>query len=143
MTPRKFRPLRSRAFWFGVPGLVFLLWGWWLSMGHWSRVEFGMGHHLAMPLLAIGQMGGGVYAWGNSDVGPDWGDFDVRHDAMKGEEARQTNGQWVAASAALPSIGYVFIPYHWLVLGYVAGWAGLVVSRARSYRQPAPAAEEA
>jgi hypothetical protein len=29
----RFRLLSSRAFWFGVPGLVFLLWAWWLSMG--------------------------------------------------------------------------------------------------------------
>lgn len=27
----RFRLFRSRAFWFGVPGLVFLLWGWWDS----------------------------------------------------------------------------------------------------------------
>lgn len=28
----RFRLFRSRAFWFGVPGLVFLLWGWTSSM---------------------------------------------------------------------------------------------------------------
>jgi hypothetical protein len=28
----------------------------------------------------------------------------------------------------------VFIPYHWLVVAYVAGWAGLLVWRSRKYR---------
>ena len=28
----RFRLFRSRAFWFGVPGLVFLIWGWTSSM---------------------------------------------------------------------------------------------------------------
>lgn len=27
----RLRLVRSRVFWFGVPGLVFLLWGWWDS----------------------------------------------------------------------------------------------------------------
>ena len=99
-------------------------------MGHWSGVSYGQ----ALSAWEAGQVGGGVYAWGNSDVGPDWGDFDVGHDAMRGEEARQTSGIWMAVSEAVPSIGYVFIAYHWPVIGYVAGWAGLIVWRSRKYR---------
>jgi uncharacterized membrane protein YccC len=40
----------------------------------------------------------------------------------------------MAVSEAVPSIGYVFIAYHWPVIGYVAGWAGLIVWRSRKYR---------
>ena len=35
---------RSKAFWLGLPGLVFLGWGWWHSMGHYSKLNFGMPH---------------------------------------------------------------------------------------------------
>jgi len=31
---------RSRLFWFGLPGLAFLLWGWWDSWRHYSEVAW-------------------------------------------------------------------------------------------------------
>ncbi len=49
MTPRPF--YRSRLFWLGLPGLVFLLWGWWDSGAYpshlsWSTTSrtFWVGH---------------------------------------------------------------------------------------------------
>ena len=53
---------------------------------------------------------------------------------MTGEQARQGKDFWVAVSEGIPSHRYVFIPYQWLVLGYLAVWAGLVFWRSRKYR---------
>ena len=35
-----FRLFRSRAFWFGIPGLVFLSWSWMDSMSHYSGLSY-------------------------------------------------------------------------------------------------------
>jgi hypothetical protein len=128
----RFRLFRSRAFWFGVPGLVFLVWGWWMSMGHQSGASFkgtGVGDY-----WGIGQMGGEVYAVWDSVVGPDWGSFYAGNDAMTWERARQVKDIWVRVCEKSPSSRIVFIPYHWPVMGYVAGWAGVIFWRSRKYQ---------
>ena len=128
----RFRLFRSRAFWFGVPGLVFLLWGWWVSMGHQSVAMFkgtGVGGS-----WGIGQMGGEVYVVWDAALGPDWGSFGAGHEEIQWERARQLKGTWVAVCEKSPSRRIDFIPYHWPVLAYVAGWAGLVGWRSRKYR---------
>ncbi|MCW1926549.1 hypothetical protein OKA05_28615 [Luteolibacter arcticus] len=49
---------RSRHFWLGVPGLVFLLWAWWDSGGYMSTVEWnwngGKREHLVW--VAVGDV---------------------------------------------------------------------------------------
>lgn len=125
----RFRLFRSRAFWFGVPGLVFLAWGWWISMGYFSEAGFWGAYS-----WGIGQMGGEIYALWDSDGGPEWRSFYAEHQEMTGEQAREVKEDWVLASKWDPSVRYVFIPYHWPALGYVAGWAGLIFWRSRRYR---------
>ena len=61
----RFRLLRSKAFWFGVPGLVGLLWGWWVSMGHLSVASYGSGRNEWM----IGQSAGELVMGWNWDGG--------------------------------------------------------------------------
>jgi hypothetical protein len=44
MAMRRF--YRSRLFWLGVPGLVFLVWGWWDSGGYTSHVSWQSGREI-------------------------------------------------------------------------------------------------
>ena len=66
MTPRPLH--RSRLFWLGLPGLVFLLWGWWDSTHY--RTIFGRttatGH---VQVQSIGHMVMGIEVRGE---GPPW-----------------------------------------------------------------------
>ena len=126
----KFRLFRSRAFWFGVPGLVFLLWGWWISMGHWSGAGFD-----GARFWGIGQQGCEVFAVWNSEGGPEWGEFVAGHRKTSEKQVRV----WKESIADRrrgydPACRYVFIPYRWMFLAYVAGLAGLVGWRWRMYR---------
>lgn len=115
MTPRPF--YRSRLFWLGLPGLVFLLWGWWLSLGHYSGAGFGGGQN-----WVIGQMGGEVIARWDADGGPDWVEFGAAHRDMKEGEAQEMKGMLPAVREMFPSYRIVFIPYYWPVLAYTATW---------------------
>ena len=113
MTPRPF--YRSRAFWFGLLGLVFLLWGWWMSLVHQSAAGFpGNGF--------IGQMGGEVFACSDSGGGPMWGNFSSMHREMTEAEVRELKNWWAAETETAPSVRLVFIPYYWPVLAYTATW---------------------
>lgn len=115
MKPRPF--YRSRLFWLGLPGLVFLLWGWWISTGNLSWTGF-----LGAGSWMIGQIGGEVFAMWDSDGGPDWGSFFVRHAETTGKEAQEWTDSMVAESERRPSFSLVFIPYYWPVLAYTATW---------------------
>ena len=113
MTPRPF--YRSRLFLLGLPGLVFMLWGWWLSMGHVSRVKFEGN-------VFIGQMGGEVFAWSDPSGWTMGGIFRSEHRDMTGEEMRELKNWWAAETETARSLRVVYIPYYWLVLAYAATW---------------------
>ncbi len=115
MTPRPF--YRSRLFWLGLPGLVFLLWAWWLSTGHYSGAGFGGGNN-----WVIGQMGGEVFAQWVSTSGPDWGEFGVEHREMTGEDAQDVKEMFVFMNGCSPAFRAIFIPYYWPVIAYTATW---------------------
>jgi hypothetical protein len=134
----RFRPLRSRAFWLGLPGLVFLLWGWWVSMGH-----FSVAGTQGVKLWGIGQTGGEVFAVWSSDGWPSWRKFDVVHEVMPVEGIRHWRMTLAAGRESDPAFRYVLIPYGWPVIGYGALWAGLMLWRREKYRRSAPAAEGA
>jgi hypothetical protein len=112
VTPRPF--YRSRLFWLGLPGLVFLLWAWWLSTGHYSGAGFGG--------WVIGQMGGEVFARWDADGRPDWVEFGAGHRDMKEGEAQEMKGMLPAVRELFPSYRIIFIPYFWPVLAYTATW---------------------
>lgn len=125
----RFRWFRSRAFWFGVPGLVFLIWAWWVSMGNWSDVVAGGVHSVMM-----GQGGGEVYVWWDPAGPPDWRKLSVSHKKTSLEDANRAKSQMFGWQEYEPRCRLVFIPYYWPVLGYIAGWAGLIFWRSWKYR---------
>lgn len=119
----RFRLFRSRAFWFGVPGLVFLLWGWWVSMGHASYAGFGGPSH-----WTIGQCGGEVFVRWHSGESPDWRIFKAGHEKASVEQLREWKDD---AAEYWTTSGYFLLPYRLLVLYYLAVWAGLLTWRKR------------
>ena len=125
----KFRLFRSRAFWFGVPGLVFLLWGWWVSMGHLSVASYGSGRNEWM----IGQSAGELVMGWNWDGGQ-------MSQGLNGDHLQMPPGGEVEWRVGLArycdsdvTLRFVFIPFQWPVLGYVAVWAGLLIWRKRKF----------
>ncbi len=115
MTPRPF--YRSRLFWLGLPGLVFLLWGWWLSTGHWSGAGF------AEPRAwGLGQIGGEVYGVWDAGGGPEWRNFNGGHRKVGAEDIAVVKRDWAEAEEMGEGFRYVFIPYYWPVLAYTATW---------------------
>ena len=126
----RFRLFRSRAFWFGVPGLVFLLCGWWMSMGHSSYAGFG-----GSPEWSIRQGGGEVFAAWSSFGWPDWRQVYGRHQKVPVEYFGHSKANLAAWCKYWTNSGYVVVSYHWLVLCYVAVWAGLIFWRKRKYEK--------
>lgn len=122
----RFRLFRSRAFWFGVPGLVFLLWGWWVSMGHRSWVAF--------DTVGIGHSAGEVYAYCFSDDMLVLGDMGVGHYEVAPVDALEWKKDLIDSPKVFPDFRVTFVPYYWMIVAYVAGWAGLVLWRSRKYR---------
>lgn len=125
----RFRLFRSRAFWFGVPGLVFLLWGWWVARSHESGVGFW-----GPRFCGIGQMGGRVYAYWHSTGFPDWQNFYFWHWEMTMEDASKTMKVRANSEDRSPAFRHVSVSYCWLVASYGVAWAGVVGWRSRKYR---------
>jgi hypothetical protein len=123
----RFRLFRSRAFWFGVPGLVFLLWGWWDSMGDRSGVDFG--------LWGVGQSAGDVYAYCFSDGWPDSWEVETFQYQVEPEEALEWKIALIDPPHPVPDLRSVFIPYQLLVPCFLAGWAGLLIWRKRKFEK--------
>jgi hypothetical protein len=62
MNPRPF--YRSRLFWLGLPGLVFLLWSWWDSVGEnkgvaWTSGGVGTFAYISYSVIGVGTDSGG------------------------------------------------------------------------------------
>lgn len=121
----RFRWFRSRALWFGVPGLLFLLWGWWVSMRHWSAVSYGH----ALSAWEAGQVGGGVYAHWDANGWPDKGEMHAGHQRCTPAEARELEKDWSKLSEALPNCRFARITYYQIFPGYLAFWAVLLIWR--------------
>jgi hypothetical protein len=112
MKPRLF--YRSRLFWLGLPGLVFLLWGWWISLSHFSRVGFST--------LGIAQATGDVFAHWRSGTPLSWGGFSTGHMEIPAETARDLKATISVWPQQDPNWHTVIIPYYAVVLAYVAPW---------------------
>ncbi len=115
MTPRPF--YRSRLFWLDLPGLVFLLWGWWLSLGHVSQASWGWTHP-----WCVWQSAGDLVAVWDSEVGPEWGEFRGSHEAVPMMEDREWRTGLPENRQMYPTYRYVIVPYYQVVLAYVAAW---------------------
>ena len=126
----RFRLFRSRAFWLGVPGLVFLLWAWGDSLrtvreAYFYRQGLLLWHGDSRLIIHI--LSG--HSWvpgGESGIG-----FD-RHPAGSFNwpclpVPMVDKGGWCDASVQMP---------HWLMaLIYGAVWTALLVWRAGRFRQ--------
>jgi hypothetical protein len=133
VTRPPYRLLRSPAFWSGVPGLVFLLWGWGLSIRHISSAGIG----LARP-WGIGQAAGEVVAVWNSEGSPEWRKFGARHEGVSAEYARAWKMRLAEQGEWTSGLRYIVIPYSAVVLAYTLVWIGLVVWRWRKHRALRP-----
>lgn len=131
----RFRLFRSRAFWFGVPGLVFLLWAWGDSMTH------------AFSLNSDGSAYGVDLFHLNGDILLMWGDkrdtsrwhWEISRDEVDRGEAEEAKALLKKMSVAL-DIKVISVPHRWLVPAYVVGWAGLLIWRWRKFRRAFPEA---
>jgi hypothetical protein len=122
----RFRPLRSRAFWFGVPGLIFLLWAWGLSKTHRSYV---MATSDVAELL-FGQLDGDVVLIRGSGPVPPLEDWVIVHEELRpGLAAAIKREQRELGDAGIGTV--VFVPHGWMVAGYLSAWAGCTAWRRR------------
>lgn len=103
-------------------------------MGHVSYAGFG-----GAPPWKIGQRGGEVYVIWNSDGWPGWRGFDAGHHKVSMVEVRQRNVSLSEMRDHIPNLRFVFFPYHWPLICYLAAWAGLLVWRGRKFRNAMPA----
>ncbi len=115
MHPRPF--YRSRLFWLGLLGLVFLLWGWWLSMEHYSFMGFG-----GAPHWEVGQIRGELYAYWNSSGWPNLDYPHFEHQEMSMEEARNVRAELDLWPGMEANLCFVVIPYYWVVLACAGVW---------------------
>lgn len=144
-----FRLFRSRAFWFGVPGLLFLLWAWGdsakseftghVSKGAWFvhltqgpsylqlQVTRGVpGLPLDLSARRVPRVSGGEW-WPGWLYRPQW-----RHN--------ESPAGWIGSIYnSHPSVTHTLILPHWFLLAlYALPWCGLVFWRRRKCRAPAP-----
>lgn len=124
----RFRLFRSRAFWFGVPGLVFLLWAWGLSKSHISYVVF---EGFSSDVL-VGQLDGELVLvpdYVKMIGGGWWASYHTRSTPGEVEDVKS----WLN-SLRLTGHSVNLIPHGWLVAGYGLGWAGVIGWRWRKHR---------
>lgn len=127
----RFRLFRSRVFWFGLPGSVFLLWAWGLSKTHRSYVMATSD----IAELLVGQLDGDIALIRGPGPVPPLEEWVIVHEELKpGLAAAIKREQRELGDAGIGTV--VFFPHRWLVAGYLSAWAGLVVWRSRRYRVP-------
>ncbi len=126
----RFRPFRSRTFWFGVPGLVFLLWAWGVSYRYQTMLEMG-----GLDSAGFMQVGGKVFAFHHFPGLPARRTPTFSHEALALEDILKVERGWSGYSK-VGNRGFeaYSIPHYALVSAYVLVWAGLVAWRARKYR---------
>ncbi len=129
----RFRLLRSRAFWFGVPGLVFLLWLWGDSKDHVTSLTFH-----GKPGIHFRQRPAGMrlILWENSNHSgnPRFGAerilIEDDYAATRAELLEQIDLAWVVDQDRSYLIS---LPYWKLLAGYLLLWAAVLIWRWRKY----------
>jgi hypothetical protein len=122
----------SPAFWFGVLGLVGLLWGWWMSMGHHSWVEVGSSRD-----WELGQTWGRVYAFWYVEGWPNWEGFYAEHCEVEAENLTEMESELAAGRKTDSSFRYLIISYRLLISAYVMLWSALLWWRKRLHDKAA------
>ena len=127
----RFRLFRSRAFWFGVPGLVFLLWAWRISHSHYTNFGFaGNGGGL------VGQLDGeAVILWESTGFAPSTS-AKLGHYSLAPDQMRATKRDLGTARSRWDR--WLFVPHWFLLVAYLQVWVGLLIWRTWRYR-PLPA----
>ena len=146
----RFRLFRSRAFWFGVPGLVFLFWAWgdssrWeskgsVSAGRWyCHLTQGQGYlqlqvsrgDPPVPVTFSGERSArisGREIWLEWRYRPQW-----RHHEL---EPGQQGSFYVSHGLVSDTL---ILPHWFLLLIYLIPWGGVMFWRLRKIRALPPA----
>jgi hypothetical protein len=127
-----FRPwYRSRLFWLGVPGLVFLVWGWWKSGS--QMVRFDNGINDSNPALALFFDEGCLMASWVYDSDSEWR-LEAEQMGMFQQASNHPN-HWLSTRLGyeLEQPGYrqyheFYVPLWLSVAAYLCVWLGLIVS---------------
>jgi hypothetical protein len=114
MTPRPF--YRSTLFWLGLPGLLFLLWAWWVSYGHTSWAGF-----MGPRPWWIGQAAGEVVAAWNRRGSPELWNFAADYLEIPVSNPPGWH-RWPREPIFRPGFRCVVIPYYAVILAYVTTW---------------------
>ncbi|QJE94386.1 hypothetical protein [Luteolibacter luteus] len=127
----RYRPFRSLSFWFGIPGLIFLLWAWVDSMHYDSKVSYKAGCRLSDGTLtsrytSASNSGANVaLSWTRPDVS--YKLLSHHFDSTKRDPREQTS--WLPlpsyhANRSYPGIIYynLSIPHWFLILSYGFLW---------------------
>lgn len=128
---KRFRLFRSRAFWFGVPGLVFLLWGWGDSLvitreAYFYRQRFLLWHGDSRTVVHV-LPGVGWMPSNESGIGFNRYAAEPFKWPCLPAPTYEDHGENRMRTVQLP---------HWLLIViYVAVWAGLLILRKRKYEQ--------
>jgi hypothetical protein len=131
----RFRPLRSKAFWFGLPGLVFLLWTWELSKTCRTHVTANSD----VSELLFGQVDGDVVLIRGPGPLPPHGEWEIVHEPLTPGLAESIKRE--ARELAEAGISTVFfVPHGWLVAAYLSAWSGLAVWRRAKHGASSPVA---
>jgi hypothetical protein len=115
MAPRPF--YRSRLFWLGIPGLVFLLWAWWISTRLYLSAGFSGTNAIGASLTD-----GEIVAHWTSGGWPDrrnaYGDYYV----LSAEDRHDWKVGLTTASNVNPTFHLAVISCYKIASAYAIGW---------------------
>lgn len=135
----RFPLFRSRAFWFGVPTLLFLLWAWVDS----TRSITEIGRQSPWGSFAFDHRNSAI----EISRAPVGSPFNFSNTLWRGAYATKDPAPavwWPAVKAERDSVGrhFVRIPHWLLVLAYLAAWSLIITFRRRHWmkarRTPGP-----
>jgi hypothetical protein len=127
-----FHLFRSRSFWLGLPGLIFLLWAWGDSLSSLSSLSRN-----TSPGGGIAQQEGSIvlHYWNRFPFDP--GGFQLKREALKREPFELPGFMWDRTEGWESDEGWgwriLAIP-HWFVIAiYFLIWAALIQLRRRRH----------
>ena len=127
----RYRIHRSLVFWFGLAGLVFLVWAWGISMKRWTQVSYSSGKSYTNLWLAQARIGLLTdMAASRKSFAPDWsfGSFDLTEADWTGRTDTHFPGWESPTNHHAPGVRVrQWIIPHWMVVAsYALVWAGVL-----------------